>query len=329
MHPSLPFEEFEDELPRMADSDFIFNEPPGKETKNAAPARAAEAPASYRKPIRYMSFGSGSSGNSCYIGSEEGGIIIDAGVRADYVAEKLKASGIPMSNVKGVLLTHDHSDHVRFVYTLLRENKHLKLFCTNRVINGIFKRHSISKRLKDYHVPIFKEIPFKLAGFEVTAFEVHHDGSDNMGFSLTADNFTFVLATDLGEISDRAHFYMKSANYLMIESNYDEDMLRLGRYPEYLKARIRDVNGHLSNVTTAAYLKSIINPELRHIFLCHLSKDNNTPDRAFVAVRRALQEAGYTVGHGEESLSDRKAQVQLTTLPRYDATRLYMLRFME
>ncbi len=139
-----------------------------------------ETPSLTPKPLYFCSFGSGSSGNSCYVGSREGGLIVDVGVRDVEIEKGLAANGISMSHVKGVLLTHDHSDHVKYVYSLLRNHRHLKLFCTNRVLNGILRRHSISKRIKEYHVPIFKEIPFKMLDFEITAFEVPHDGTDNM-----------------------------------------------------------------------------------------------------------------------------------------------------
>lgn len=236
------------------------------------------------RKLFYLSMGSGSSGNSCYIGTKRGGIIIDAGVKADQIEAMLRANGIDISKIYGVLLTHDHSDHVKYVYTLVRNHKHLRVFCTNRVLGGIMRRHSISKRLKDYHHPIFKEIPFTLGDLEITAFEVPHDGTDNMGFSITFDNRNFVLATDLGAVKERARFYMSRANYLVIEANYDLAMLKNGRYPEYLKARIQTDGGHLDNMQTASFLSEIINPQLRNIFLCHLSQDNNTPQKALAAV---------------------------------------------
>lgn len=276
--------------------------------------------------INYISFGSGSSGNSCYLGNSRGGIIIDAGIKEDVVSSTLKANGIPMSAVRGVLLTHDHSDHVHYAYSLLRNNRHLKLYCTNRVLNGLLRRHSISRRIKDYHIPLFKEIPFSIAGMEITAFDVPHDGSDNMGFSISYDGRRFVLATDLGEVTERARYYMSRANYLVVEANYDLQMLRLGRYPEYLKARIQTSRGHLDNLQTAAFLKEIINPDLKYIFLCHLSKDNNTPQKALSAVRAALEEAGKRVGSGDESVSDRQSDVQLVALPRFEPTRRFVFR---
>ncbi len=303
--PGLPFEEWEN--PYDSESDA---------------SESIEVP----KPLYYCSFGSGSSGNSCYIGSDHGGIIVDAGLRAEEIERGLAANGVNMKHVKALLLTHDHADHVKYAYALLRNHKHLKLFCTNRVLNGMLRKHSISKRIKEYHVPIFKEIPFKVLDFEVTAFDVPHDGSDNMGFSLEFDDRRFVIATDLGAISDRARHYISRANYLMIESNYDAYMLRMGRYPEYLKARIAGGSGHLDNMQTAAFISEIINPGLNHIFLCHLSKDNNTPQIALRKVRDALESKGLKVGNAMETMEDKKADVQLLALPRYDMTRWFVFR---
>lgn len=278
------------------------------------------------KPLYFCSFGSGSSGNSCYVGTREGGVIVDVGIRSEEIERGLAANGISMRHVNGVLLTHDHADHVKYVYALLRNNRHLKLFCTNRVLNGMLKRHSISKRIKEYHVPIFKEIPFKVLDLEITAFDVPHDGTDNMGFSIEFDSRRFVIATDLGEVTERARYYMSRATYLMIESNYDLQMLRMGRYPEYLKARIASGSGHLDNRQTATFLYEIINPDLNHIFLCHLSQDNNTPQIALKTVKDSLEKKGIKVGSAMETLEDRKADVQLAALPRFDMTRWFVFR---
>lgn len=285
-----------------------------------------EAPSLAPKPLYFCSFGSGSSGNSCYVGSREGGLIVDVGVKDVEIEKGLAANGISMSHVKGILLTHDHSDHVKYVYSLLRNHRHLKLFCTNRVLNGILRRHSISKRIKEYHVPIFKEIPFKMLDFEITAFEVPHDGTDNMGFSIEFDSRRFVIATDLGEVTERARYYMSRATYLVIEANYDAGMLRMGRYPEYLKSRIASGSGHLDNRQTAAFLNEIINPGLNHIFLCHLSQDNNTPQIALRTVRETLEKKGIKIGNAMETFSDRNADVQLAALPRFDMTRWFVFR---
>lgn len=318
----LPFEEWDD----SSDSKIGMRAVNSTESDLSLDEADHAADHASRHHLHYISFASGSSGNSCYIGNEQGGIVIDAGIRADQIEDTLRRHGISMRHVRGLLLTHDHSDHVRYSYNLLRNNRHLSLYCTPRVLNGLLRRHSISKRIKEYHSPIFKEIPFKIAGMEITAFDVPHDGSDNMGFSIEFEGHRFVLATDLGRVSDRARFYMSRANYLVIEANYDSDMLRLGPYPEYLKARIRMDNGHLDNRDTAAFVSEIANPDLKYVFLCHLSQDNNTPAKAVHEVREALETRGLTVGRGEETIADRRADIQLMALPRFQPTRWFVFR---
>ncbi|MCC8175646.1 MAG: MBL fold metallo-hydrolase, partial [Bacteroidales bacterium] len=274
--------------------------------------------------LRFISFGSGSSGNSAYIGDDSCGLLIDAGIDPLKIEKELMRHRIDLKQIKGILLTHDHSDHVRYAYTALRKFRSAQLYCTPRVLSGILRRHNISRRIKDYHHPIYKEHEVAIGPFRVTAFEVDHDGSDNAGFFISIGEHTMAIATDLGVVGERADFYMRQARYLMIESNYDLDMLRHGRYPEYLKARIIASNGHLDNSDAAAYVASIYRPELTHVFLCHLSHDNNTPEKAFDAMAGALRALGVTVGDGSDSIESRDAAIQVVTLPRFDPTRLFI-----
>lgn len=316
----LPFEEFEEEdVEAEENSSYGTVETDLMESRETGVADGQER-------LHFISFGSGSSGNSCYIGTDKMGLIVDAGIRADKIEEKMKSAGLSMSHVKALLLTHDHSDHVRYAYNLIRTRRNMSLYCTPRVLNGILRRHNISKRIKDYHTPIFKEIPFKIGPMEITAFDVPHDGSDNMGFYIEYAGHKFALATDLGEVSARAEYYMSRANYIVIEANYDSEMLRTGRYPEYLKARIRAGNGHMDNEQTAEFLSRIVNPELKYVFLCHLSQDNNTPERALKCVRESLEKAGIVVGNAEETLNDRESDLQLMALPRFDSSRRFVFR---
>ncbi len=275
--------------------------------------------------VYLISFGSGSSGNCTYIGTRSNGILIDAGVDDKHVGSELLRNGIDIDAVKGILLTHDHGDHIRYAYSFLRNRKKWGLYCTPKVLNGILRRHNISRRIKDYHHPIYKEFPFELGGFTITAFDVSHDGTDNAGFFIQKDSFHFALATDLGSIGPRVDYYMKQASHIMIETNYDLDMLQRGRYPEYLKSRIIADNGHLDNKVTASYLSHIFNPGLRHIFLCHLSKDNNTPEIALASVTSALNAIGVTVGDCSNSPESLLAGVQVMALPRFESTGLITL----
>lgn len=282
-----------------------------------------------RKPMRFISFGSGSSGNSSYVGDDKEGVIIDAGVDYKHVIDTMESRGIDMDAVKGILITHDHGDHIRYVYTLVRRYPHIGVYCTPRCFNGIMRRHNISRRLKDFHRPIYKEFPFKLAGMEITAFDVSHDGTDNAGFYITRGEDgaqRFAIATDLGCITPRVDYYMRKARFVVLESNYDAHMLQFGPYPDYLKARIKAANGHLDNVETARFLSEIWTPELTHIFLCHLSHDNNNAEIALSAVRQALANVGIDrTGEANGTEEDRQCSVQLVALPRHEASPVYYL----
>lgn len=278
--------------------------------------------------LRFISFGSGSSGNCAYIGTAEGeGILIDGGVEDKRVYGTLSKYGITPNMIKGICLTHDHGDHVRYTYKLVRKHRHIGVFCTPRVLEGIFRRHSISRSLREMHVPIFKEIPFKVAGMQITAFEVPHDGSDNAGFFIEYEGMKFAIATDIGSIASRARNYLSQANFMMLESNYNAEMLLNGSYPEYLKSRIMSNNGHLENEEGARFIAEIHgNGNLRYLFLCHLSKDNNTPECALNTYHKILGDNDITIGKGNETLQDKGCDIQLVALPRFEASRLYILR---
>ena len=261
--------------------------------------------------VFFMSFGSGSSGNCSYVGDHSGGFLIDAGVDAKKVMTTLQANGITMDRVQGIILTHDHHDHISQAYPLLRNNRHMRLYCTPRALSGILRRHNISRRVKDYHTPIYKEFPFRLGNFEITPFEVMHDGADNVGFYISHTAHTLAVATDLGCISPRVDHYMRLADSIVIEANYDLHMLMTGSYPEYLKARILAKNGHLDNVVSAQFIAEIYTPRLRNLFLCHLSHDNNLPQIATDTFKEILGQVAPTLTP--------------VPLPRYAATQLLTL----
>ncbi|MDY2828867.1 MAG: MBL fold metallo-hydrolase [Sodaliphilus sp.] len=277
------------------------------------------------RDLHFVSFGSGSSGNCAYLGTNKEGILIDAGVDLNHVFDDLRKNSIKPEMVKGIILTHDHADHIRYSYQIVRKYKHIRIYCTPRLMNGLLRHHNISRRIKEYQEPIYIETPFKLAGLQITAFETSHDGTDNMGFFIESGDKKFVVATDMGIITARAEHYMQQANYLMIESNYCRVMLDEGRYPEYLKNRVRGEKGHLDNVVAAQFVKEHYHPGLEYVFLCHLSNDNNTPDIALRTMTDALESINLTVGDASNAVDQRDKDVQLYALPRYDTSLWFVL----
>lgn len=274
--------------------------------------------------LRFISFGSGSSGNCSYIGTPRCGLLLDAGVDNNRVLAELANNAIDPATIAGILLTHDHSDHVRFAYAILRRYRHMKLFATPKAMAGLLRRHSMSRRIKDYHQPVYKEFPFTVGPFTITPFETSHDGTDNAGYAITGLGTSFVLATDTGTITSRADFYIRQAEHLMIEADYDAHMLRTGPYPERLKARIASTIGHLDNADTARYLASVAaSGKLRTVFLCHLSHINNTPALALRTVRDALEQAGLRVTDGAAPAAD--PRLRLSVLPRLESSLMSVL----
>lgn len=279
----------------------------------------------FRAPLqrlRFMSFGSGSSGNCSYIGTPDSGLIIDAGVDNHRVTDGLQRAGIDMASIHGIVLTHDHADHVRYAYALLRHNKHMKLYCTLRTLEGILRRHNLSRRIRDYHSPIFKEHDYKFGDLTLIPFETSHDGTDNAGFCIRFQNTTFVIVTDTGVITERSAHYLNQANVMVIESNYDDQMLEKGRYPVYLKSRIRSDKGHMDNADTARFLAQVYKPSLTHIFLCHLSEDNNTPETALATSMNALRTVGVNPAPSPATVTP--GTVWISALPRHEVTDLYV-----
>ncbi len=312
---------------RRKNREIYLDEHPGlfdslgvDETPLTAPVETEGRP----ERLAFISFGSGSSGNCAYIGTSSGGVLIDAGVDSKYVFEQLARNAVDPATIAGIILTHDHGDHVKYAYAILRYNKHMKLFATPRTLEGILRRHCISRRIADYHKPIYKEFTFKAGGLDITPFETSHDGTDNVGYYICGAGTSFVVNTDTGTITSRADYYIRRCRHLMIEANYDADMLRRGPYTERLKARIASATGHLDNADTARYVAAVAKSgSLRRLFLCHLSDENNTPATALAAVRDALLEASVKITTDTVAADDER--LALRVLPRREASPLTVL----
>lgn len=245
--------------------------------------------------LRFLSLASGSSGNCYYIGNDRHGMLIDAGIGIRTIKKLLKEQQIPFESILGICVTHDHADHIKSV-GILGEKYGIPVYATPTILKGMNRSYCMTEKIVQSGRPIEKEVPFTLGDFTITAFEVPHDGSDNVGYLITYKEHKFALATDLGHITPTVASYMAQANYMILESNYDAEMLAHGAYPRHLKERITNPNGHLSNRAAADFLLSIFNPELRYVFLCHLSKENNHPELAYKTFEMVLMNFGIRAG---------------------------------
>jgi phosphoribosyl 1,2-cyclic phosphodiesterase len=237
--------------------------------------------------LTFCSLSSGSSGNCYYIGNEFHGLLVDAGISATSIKKFLKEQNISLQAIMGVLITHNHSDHIKGLEVLTRRN-HIPAFTTANVWKSV--RDAGCEVTSDCIRTIPLMSIFRIAGFDIEAFPVCHDAPETIGFHICHEGKSLTVVTDLGHICDTSASYIKKANLLVIESNYDEEMLTTGGYPYYLKKRIKSDHGHLGNHQTAEFLAECMNEKLSHICLAHLSKNNNTPEKALGTLKRILRE---------------------------------------
>ena len=263
--------------------------------------------------LSFLSLASGSSGNCYYLGTSEFGMLIDAGIGIRTIKKVLKDRSIDFTKIVAVLITHDHADHIKTV-GYLGEKLCIPVYATADVHRGIDKSRYVEETLCVSRKVIEKEVPFLIRDFRITAFEVPHDSTDNVGYYIEYGDHKFTLATDVGHITETVCKYMSMANHLIIEANYDEEMLKFGTYPAFLKERVASSTGHLSNREAAEFLATHYDPKLKDIWLCHLSKDNNHPELAYKTVEWKLKNKGILVGK----------DVQLLALKRNTPSELYV-----
>ena len=226
---------------------------------------------------KFCTLASSSSGNSAYISASGGSILVDAGISCRRIFSTLADFGEDAMNIKAVLLTHEHSDHIKGLSTFLKKTK-AEVYATKDVI----KAAAIAQNLPE---SCFNEIavnkPFEVSGMLVRAFQTSHDSVDSVGYRIvTPDEHIIAIATDLGIVTKDVEDGVMGAHTVLLESNYDPFLLRICTYPPATKARIASMHGHLSNEDAAEFACRLIDNGTARITLGHLSKENNNPSLA-------------------------------------------------
>lgn len=246
--------------------------------------------------LKFISFGSGSSGNCYLLFTERDALLIDIGIGVRTLKKYFSAYGLQIHRVHHVLITHDHADHVKSVGAFSNDY-HVPVYATTDVHRGIENNYCVRRKIQPIDAKIIDvDTTFTLGDFEVSAFRVPHDSNGNVGYMIRHDGINFCLITDAGHVTDEMKTFIQKANYLIIEANHDEEMLKGGAYPEYLKTRVAGNNGHLSNSSCAEALAENASPELKHVWLCHLSEENNHPELARKTVEMVLRSHGIIAG---------------------------------
>jgi len=274
---------------------------------------------------RFLSLSSGSNGNCYYIGNEKCGILIDVGIGGRTIKKRLAMAGIDISSIDLILVSHDHFDHIKSLGTFTERFK-IPVYTTREVILS-FEDHFCTRGYMNGHCHALApekaaELQMREGSITVTPFRVPHDASDNVGYHIDFFGETFTFMTDIGAVTDSAIHYASLADHLIVESNYDLEMLLNGPYEEELKQRIRQGHGHLSNDQTAELIiKALARTDKnrgipKDVFLCHLSENNNTPTLALKTARNALDKALADIGQKD-------CRIRLNALPRRDSSQLF------
>jgi phosphoribosyl 1,2-cyclic phosphodiesterase len=267
--------------------------------------------------VKFKSFSSGSCGNCYFLGlfseesrRSEAGVIIDAGVSPRRLKKELQADGLCFDDFSAVLVTHDHQDHIRSLGSFC---KHIgkPVWATDNLHRALCRHNMTKYQINDYRMELRDGVWNELVPGMIRAryFVVPHDATETVGYAILIGAYKFVIMTDIGRMTEEALNWARQADTVVIESNYDPEMLRLGPYPPDLQKRIRDGHGHLSNPECAEAIRAFNHEGLQHIFLCHLSEHNNTPELAY---RESLPFAGTA---------------SLAPLPRQTASPLITLHY--
>jgi phosphoribosyl 1,2-cyclic phosphodiesterase len=236
---------------------------------------------------------SSSGGNAVYAGTRSAGVLIDAGCSFRKLRLLLDSCGTSLDAVQAVLLTHEHTDHVKGLYQLTKHTDipvyasggTLAHLCDNSLIAPCANVHELS------------ELGDAPSDFMIKAFHTPHDSEESVGFTLEDDERRFAYCTDLGIITDEVRMNINGADFVFIESNYEPELLRANpRYPAYIKRRIASDRGHLSNPDCGEFLAELVQSGTTRFILGHLSRENNTPERARESAANALSACGAVQG---------------------------------
>ena len=240
--------------------------------------------------MRVTVFASGSSGNCLLLSGGGTNILIDAGISLRRLSEQLGQCYLSLQDIGGVLITHEHSDHIMGLKTLLRHSDCPILAPRTLSARLCGMLPEIDERLRV--VPVGESV--RLGALSIRAFHTPHDTDESVGYRVECGG-VFAIATDMGCVTEEVRENLLGADAALIEANHDVDMLRFGRYPVFLKRRILSEHGHLSNEDCAHLARELAESGTGTIILGHLSRENNTPDAAMRAVGPALAGTGASL----------------------------------
>ena len=238
--------------------------------------------------MQLYSIASGSSGNCIYLGEEDGGILIDAGISRKRIVTGLERKGLSLDDIKAIFITHEHSDHISGLGPVLRKNP-IPVYATADTVSAIWEKTNMNNISPELFHSIRPEEEIEAGEMLVRPFSISHDAVDPVCYTLEKQGKRAAVATDMGCFDDTIIRVLGQCDSVLIEANHDINMLQVGPYPYSLKMRILGNKGHLSNTSCADLIKEILHKDLKHLVLGHLSRENNFPQLAYRTVLDELE----------------------------------------
>lgn len=239
--------------------------------------------------LRFSPLFSGSSGNAIYVGCEDAHILVDAGMSGTRVCKEMQQVGVDPASLNAIMVTHEHADHIKGIGILSRKYD-IPVYATEGTWEGMYGK--IGPIADKNRIMLEPGQDFFMGSMNITPFPTPHDANQSVGYTFEVDGAKLAIATDLGCIKDSWLNYVMGSDAVLLESNYDPDMLQAGPYPYELKKRIKSRHGHLSNDDAGAVAVELVRHGAQQIILGHLSKENNFPDLAMRSCELTLQVAG-------------------------------------
>ena len=234
--------------------------------------------------MELFTIASGSSGNCVCVGNERTHVLIDAGTSGKKIEEAVNTYDLATSDMEGVLVTHEHVDHIQGLGVIARRYN-IPIYATGGTIRAIRKCSSVGKIDESLFCEIRADEPFRLGGLRVLPVRISHDAAEPVAYRVSDENHSVGVLTDLGTFDHYIIERMQNLDAMVLEANHDVRMLEVGSYPYALKQRILSDFGHLSNELSGQLLGRLLHDNMKHIFLGHLSKENNYPELAHETVK--------------------------------------------
>lgn len=240
--------------------------------------------------MRLCSIASGSSGNCIYAGTEATHVLVDAGISGKRVENGLHAIGLTGHDIDGILVTHEHSDHISGLGVLCRRYR-IPVYTTPGTVAAIRACRSIGEIPEELFCEVRADEPFTIKDLTVNPMQISHDAAQPVAYRFSYGRAKAAVCTDLGTWNEYTVECLKGMDVLLLEANHDVNMLQVGSYPYYLKQRILGNRGHLSNENSGRLLSRVLHDDLKRVVLGHLSKENNLPELAYETVRLEISMA--------------------------------------